>query len=67
MLKALCPECDHVVEFHSPPRLKERVTCTQCYSRLVVIQLSPLALDWAFMEPFEGSVQASNRKQSSSS
>jgi lysine biosynthesis protein LysW len=56
MNSAVCPECDQLIVFTSSPKLRERVICTRCGSALKVIQLSPLILDWAFLEPFEGSV-----------
>ena len=63
MLKALCPECDHEILFSSPPRLKGRLSCAKCRSELLIIQLDPLALDWAFMEPFGDSVHSDEYRQ----
>ncbi len=63
MLKALCPECDNEIEFSTPPRLKERVRCAQCRSVLNIIELAPLVLDWAFMEPFGDTMHSDDGRQ----
>ncbi len=51
MKKAVCPECDNEFQFSKNPYLGQLITCPQCWSTLVVIHLSPLKLDWAFLEP----------------
>jgi hypothetical protein len=48
---AICPECDAEVHFSNKPIIDQRVLCTRCGSDLVVIRTSPIALDWAFVEP----------------
>lgn len=46
-----CPECDADVLFDVAPVLNQRVTCSRCRAALVVIGLTPVELDWAFVEP----------------
>jgi lysine biosynthesis protein LysW len=65
MKKANCPECDAVIVFTLPPNLRDRVRCKHCGSTLKVIRLSPLTLDWAFLEPIEGSVHGNDGRYSS--
>jgi hypothetical protein len=55
MLRGCCPECDAEVQFMSEPRVGQRVICQACHSMLRVIRDYPIELDWAFIEPFEGS------------
>ncbi len=46
-----CPECDADVLFDVAPGLNQRVSCPRCRAALVVIGLTPIELDWAFVEP----------------
>ena len=46
-LKADCPECGSFVSFKREPDLGQIVTCSQCGESLVIVELSPLELDWA--------------------
>jgi lysine biosynthesis protein LysW len=50
-LQAVCPECDAVVRFSTNPQRGQRVVCASCRSALAVINVQPLRLDWAFIEP----------------
>jgi hypothetical protein len=52
-MEAICPECDAKVPVESEPKIGHRVMCRSCKSILTVIRLTPLALDWAFVEPLE--------------
>jgi len=54
MIKSACPECDHEVQIETTPNLGDRVICLSCKTALVVIRLSPVQLDWAFIDPIEG-------------
>lgn len=47
----ICPECDADVYLTEPIRCGDRVRCPRCHSRLVVVGLAPLKLDWAFLAP----------------
>ncbi len=47
-----CPECDGEVPVSEAPRINQRICCPHCNSRLVVIGVKPIELDWAFAEPY---------------
>jgi lysine biosynthesis protein LysW len=53
LLEALCPECDQTITFATQPTLGQIVICTHCQSALTIIQLNPILLDWAFLEPLQ--------------
>jgi lysine biosynthesis protein LysW len=53
MFTATCPECDAEIPFNTAPKLRQQVRCEKCQSFLLVISLSPIQLDWAFVAPFE--------------
>ena len=46
-----CPECDADVPFADMPALGDRIHCPCCRAALLVIGLTPIELDWAFIEP----------------
>ncbi len=48
---APCPECDEDIRISGTPKLGKVVICPQCGTRLEVVELDPLELDWAFDEP----------------
>jgi lysine biosynthesis protein LysW len=48
---APCPECDEDIRISGTPKLGKIVVCPQCGTRLEVVELDPLELDWAFDEP----------------
>ncbi|KPK92152.1 MAG: hypothetical protein AMJ88_11715 [Anaerolineae bacterium SM23_ 63] len=54
MIKSACPECDHDVLMETTPSVGDRVICSSCKTILVVLQSSPVLLDWAFIDPIEG-------------
>jgi lysine biosynthesis protein LysW len=45
--KSRCPECDARIFFERPPDLGQMLECPECGTRLEVIRLSPIELDWA--------------------
>jgi lysine biosynthesis protein LysW len=49
----VCPECDADIIFSTQPALGQCVICTDCQSAMTIIQLNPIVLDWAFLEPLE--------------
>ncbi|MEJ2749472.1 MAG: hypothetical protein P8183_16445 [Anaerolineae bacterium] len=49
---AYCPECDAKINVKSP-KLGQIVTCRVCDTRLEVVDLKPLELDWAFEDDFD--------------
>jgi lysine biosynthesis protein LysW len=61
MTKATCPECDANVLFSSAPKVSQRVCCAQCRTMLKVISLTPLELDYAFVEPFQEPLHGEER------
>jgi uncharacterized paraquat-inducible protein A len=62
MMRAACPECDSWVKIDIDPKLGRRVYCSRCRSELIVIRLSPLELDWAFIEPISKSALSNGKK-----
>lgn len=53
MAFAFCPECDRRIDLRSHPRKGQLVTCPSCGAELEVINVDPLELDWAYVEPEE--------------
>ncbi len=49
---AYCPECDAKVNVKSP-RVGQIVTCRHCDTRLEIVDLKPLELDWTFEDDFD--------------
>lgn len=43
---ARCVECDSRIFFQEKPELGFIVTCNQCDTRLEVVELDPVELDW---------------------
>ena len=53
MAMAFCPECDRRIDVGPRPKEGQQVTCPHCGADLEVINLQPLELDWAYIEPEE--------------
>ncbi len=51
VIEALCPECDAMIPFPTQPTPGQCVICPHCQSALTILQLNPIVLDWAFLEP----------------
>jgi lysine biosynthesis protein LysW len=47
MLIADCPECEAPVRFERMPKLGLILVCSACSTRVEVIDLEPIELDWA--------------------
>jgi len=47
---AVCPECEAEIVIETKPAVGQQVTCPHCTAGLEVVHLSPLELDWAFVE-----------------
>jgi lysine biosynthesis protein LysW len=47
-LSALCIDCDKRIPFKKEPRLDETVICPHCDAMLMVVELNPIELDWAY-------------------
>lgn len=52
-LFASCPECGDDIAFDRKPRLEDEVLCASCGTRLVIVALDPVELDWALEEDGE--------------
>lgn len=53
VIEALCPECDTMITFPTQPTPSQSVICMNCQSTLTILQLNPIVLDWAFLEPLK--------------
>ena len=42
----LCPECEQKIQFSSPPKRGQKITCPHCWAYLEVTNLDPLELEW---------------------
>jgi hypothetical protein len=51
MVIGRCPECDAEVPVGASAVMDQRLCCSLCGAQLVVIGVSPVELDWAFVEP----------------
>jgi lysine biosynthesis protein LysW len=47
MNETFCPECENHLKVSAHPHKGQQLICPRCRTRLVVINLSPLELDWA--------------------
>ena len=52
MAIAFCPDCEESISL-SQPKKGELLICPHCDAELEVINLAPLELDWAYVEPAE--------------
>lgn len=50
MAVTLCLECHRELELQEP-QLGQRINCPYCHTRLEVLNLEPLELDWVYNEP----------------
>lgn len=50
---AICPECDEDIYIRHMPKLGDIVYCPSCETRLEVVNLNPLELDWPWEEDEE--------------
>jgi len=46
-----CRSCGREIRMRRVPPLGERLVCPACGTKLEVIGLSPIEVDWAFEEP----------------
>ncbi len=44
---AWCPNCGGEIRFKKVPFLGQEIVCRQCNTNLVVVEKSPIELDWA--------------------
>ncbi|MHA2406068.1 MAG: hypothetical protein ACXACH_04875 [Candidatus Hermodarchaeia archaeon] len=50
MKMGCCPECDVDIVIRSDTFIGDEVTCRSCYAYLVVVGLSPIELDWKYID-----------------
>lgn len=48
--KAICPSCGEWVKLPDHPKIGQKVTCVHCEADLEVIEVTPVELDWAYLE-----------------
>ena len=53
VMVAECPDCETNIRFHRPLKLGQIVICPECEVDLVVRQLKPLELYWAFDDDYD--------------
>jgi lysine biosynthesis protein LysW len=49
MNETFCPECENPLKVSTHPHKGQQLLCPRCRTRLVIISLNPLELDWATM------------------
>lgn len=50
---AVCPECEEDIYLRIAPSLGDLVTCPSCETRLEVVGVNPLELDWPWEDEDE--------------
>lgn len=48
--KAICPSCGEWVKLLENPKIGQKITCPECEADLEVVEVSPVELDWAYLE-----------------
>lgn len=48
-----CRSCGTRIRFRKAPRLGQHLTCPQCGTRLEVIGVGPVEIDWSFEAPLD--------------
>jgi lysine biosynthesis protein LysW len=51
MVTAFCLDCGYSVSLGPQATEGQMITCPNCDAQLEVINLDPLELDWAYLEP----------------
>jgi hypothetical protein len=47
---AFCPDCERRIGFDHTPYLEEVVYCPNCEAALMVVELHPIELEWAYVD-----------------
>jgi len=47
-LSVRCIDCEKRITFKTPPRIDQTVLCPHCDAMLMVVDLNPVELDWAY-------------------
>lgn len=50
-LSVSCRSCGREIRFRRQPTLGSRLTCPACGTKLEILGLAPIEVDWAFDEP----------------
>jgi lysine biosynthesis protein LysW len=50
---ARCAECESRIYFNTEPEIGTVVTCKECGTKLEVIELNPIELDWVYDDYYE--------------
>lgn len=53
MRYAECPNCEGMVNISGSPKVGQEVTCKFCDTKLAIVWLDPLELDWQFDESID--------------
>ena len=51
MSTTFCLDCDRAIDLGYNPRVGQRVICPRCETKLEIINLDPLELDWVYDGP----------------
>lgn len=63
-MMAPCPECGQEIKLGSRPRMGQQVTCTECRTRLEVINLNPPEFDYSMIgRPVERKKKDKKRRE----
>jgi len=46
-----CMDCNHPIKLESRPKVGDTITCSGCGAELEIINVEPVELDWAYLEP----------------
>lgn len=49
----LCPACDARIHFSGKPKVGDVIVCHECDETLKVISVTPLRLDWSYIDDDE--------------
>jgi alpha-aminoadipate carrier protein LysW len=53
MITVSCIDCDKPIKLPFRPLLGDIISCSHCGAELEVIDVNPVELDWAYLEPDE--------------
>ena len=53
MAVAFCLDCGHGIYVGSRPVEGQQVTCSHCGTKLEIISVEPLELDWVYLNPVD--------------
>lgn len=50
--RVTCPSCGREIRLRREPKVGLRIACPGCGTKMEIIGMAPLEIDWAFDEPF---------------